>query len=103
MQMIERLDEAALRHAALLLPDWKVDVSGDDMARNFTFRDFTSAFAFMMQVAVVAEDLDHHPEWSNVYNRVSIRLTTHDAGGLSARDIFMAQRIDAIAQNTELL
>jgi 4a-hydroxytetrahydrobiopterin dehydratase len=62
------------------------------------FADFSEAFAFMTRVALLAEKADHHPEWSNVWNRVDILLTTHDAGGLSTRDIAMAQAIDALIQ-----
>ena len=59
------------------------------------FRDFRQAFAFMTEVALLAEKADHHPEWSNVYNKVSIKLTTHDAGGLTAKDVALAKQIDA--------
>ena len=68
----------------------------DGIRRLFTFRDFSAAFGFMTRVALLAEMADHHPEWSNVYNRVEILLTTHDAGGLSRRDIDLAARIDAL-------
>lgn len=67
---------------------------GGSMTRDFTFVDFNEAFGFMTRVALLAEQRNHHPEWSNVYNRVSITLTTHDAGGLSARDLDLAQLID---------
>ena len=63
--------------------------------RGFRFKDFSAAWAFMSRVALLAEKHDHHPEWSNTYNKVEITLTTHDAGGLSERDIGMAQAIDA--------
>jgi len=63
--------------------------------RAYRFKDFTHAFAWMTRVALLAEKADHHPEWSNVYNRVEVRLTTHDAGGLTARDITLAAAIDA--------
>ena len=66
------------------------------LVAELTFADFKEAFAFMTDVAALAEEMDHHPEWSNVYNRVSIRLTTHDAGGLSERDAVMAAAIDAL-------
>lgn len=67
------------------------------LEREFTFGSFTEAFAFMMRVAFIAEDLDHHPEWSNIYSRVTIRLTTHDAGNtVTALDRTMAERIDAL-------
>lgn len=79
------------------LPGWHVNEARTAIEREFRFRDFSEAWAFMSRVALLAEKQDHHPEWSNVYNRVSIVLTTHDAGGLSARDIRMAQAIDEIA------
>jgi 4a-hydroxytetrahydrobiopterin dehydratase len=68
----------------------------DAITRSFRFRDFSEAWGFMSRVALAAEAEDHHPEWSNVWNRVEITLTTHDAGGLSARDIRLAQVIDAL-------
>ncbi|MEM7490067.1 MAG: 4a-hydroxytetrahydrobiopterin dehydratase [Pseudomonadota bacterium] len=66
------------------------------LTRQFKFADFSEAWAFMTRVALIAEAMDHHPEWSNVYNRVDIRLTTHDAGGLTDLDRDMATRIDAL-------
>ncbi len=94
--MIDKLTEAA--RAALLAdqPDWTLDPDRDAITRTFRFADFSAAFAFMTRVAMLAEVQDHHPEWSNVYNRVTIALTTHDAGGLSARDVAMAAAIDAL-------
>lgn len=92
---VSKLDDAA--RAALLadLPQWNYDADAQGIRRDFSFTDFAQAFAFMTRVAIIAEKADHHPEWSNVYNRVSILLTTHDAGGLSQRDIDMAKAIDA--------
>ncbi|MFA6219359.1 MAG: 4a-hydroxytetrahydrobiopterin dehydratase [Erythrobacter sp.] len=78
------------------LPEWVLARDGDAIARTFTFADFSEAFAFMTRVAILAEKRDHHPEWFNVYNRVEITLTTHDAGGLSLRDVTMARKIDAL-------
>ncbi len=78
------------------LPRWRLARQGRAIARGFEFADFSEAFAFMTRVALLAEKHDHHPEWSNVYNRVEITLTTHDAGGLSLRDVEMAKRIDAL-------
>lgn len=78
------------------LPEWTLARGGDAIARKLQFANFSEAFAFMAQVALLAEKHDHHPEWSNVYNRVEIELTTHDAGGLSSRDIEMAKAIDAL-------
>lgn len=94
--MIEALSEAERVEALEGLPDWDHDEARDAITRGFVFADFSEAFAFMTRVALLAEKADHHPEWSNVYNRVDILLTTHDAGGLSARDIDMAQAIDAL-------
>lgn len=85
------------RTAALdALADWDYDETRDGIVRQFLFGDFSEAFAFMTRVALLAEVQDHHPEWSNVWNRVDIVLTTHDAGGLSARDVKMAKAIDAL-------
>lgn len=96
--MVEQLSEAERADALDGLPDWDVDEARDAITRSFTFDDFSQAFAFMTQVALLAEKADHHPEWSNVYNRVDILLTTHDAGGLSERDVDMAQKIDALVE-----
>ena len=76
------------------LPDWTLDSDQKAISRNFTFADFKQAFAFMTRVAAEADGMDHHPEWSNVYNTVSIRLTTHDSGGLTKSDIKLAGLID---------
>ncbi len=92
-QLIPRLIDAEIELALAALPGWNRE--GEGIARNYKFVDFTHAFAFMARVALLAEKADHHPEWSNVYNRVDIRLTTHDAGGLTHRDIDLATAIDA--------
>lgn len=94
--MVEQLSEAERADALDGLPEWDHDAGRDAITRSFTFDDFSQAFAFMTQVALLAEKADHHPEWSNVWNRVDILLTTHDAGGLSGRDIDMARAIDAL-------
>ncbi|TKD50108.1 4a-hydroxytetrahydrobiopterin dehydratase [Sphingomonas baiyangensis] len=94
--MIEQLSEAERVDALEGLPEWDHDEARDAITRSFAFADFSEAFGFMARVALLAEKADHHPEWSNVYNRVEILLTTHDAGGLSERDIDMAQAIDAL-------
>ncbi len=93
---VARLNEA--ERAALLAahPDWVHDNARDAIVRTLTFRDFAQAFGFMARVAIVAEKMDHHPEWSNVYNRVTILLTTHDYDGLSQRDVALVQAIDAM-------
>lgn len=96
--MIDQLSETERADALDGLPDWDYDEGRDAITRNFVFADFSEAFAFMTRVALLAEVADHHPEWSNVYNRVEILLTTHDAGGLSERDIEMAEKIDALVE-----
>jgi 4a-hydroxytetrahydrobiopterin dehydratase len=78
------------------LHDWTLEEGGLAITRRFVFRDFNAAFGFMTQVALHAERHDHHPEWSNVYNRVDIRLTTHDAGGLTERDFTLARHCDSV-------
>tara|TARA_R110000782_G_scaffold1725_21_gene6941 strand:+ start:17124 stop:17408 length:285 start_codon:yes stop_codon:yes gene_type:complete len=94
--MAKKLSQA--ERTALLpdLPAWTLDAARDGITRSFRFKDFSEAFGFMSRVALLAEKADHHPEWSNVWNRVDILLTTHDAGGLSMRDIEMAKAIDAL-------
>ena len=94
---IARLDAEARGQISADLPGWTLDPDRDAIRRSFRFDDFVGAFGFMTRVALLAERADHHPEWSNVYNRVDILLTTHDAGGLSARDIALAKEIDRIA------
>lgn len=96
--MIEPLSDAERIDALDALPDWDLDDSRDAITRSFTFKDFAEAFAFMTRVALLAEKADHHPEWSNVWNRVDILLTTHDAGGLSTRDIALAEAIDGLVE-----
>lgn len=94
--MIARLTDSERTALVDLLPDWTLAKDRDAISRDFRFEDFSQAFAFMTRVALLAETQDHHPEWSNVYNRVSITLSTHDAGGLSARDIKLAEAIDML-------
>lgn len=85
--------------ASAALPDWGYSSErGGCLSRNFVFADFVQAFGFMTQLALHAEKMNHHPEWSNVYNRVNIVLTTHDAGGLTERDITLARLADGLAQ-----
>ena len=84
------------RAAALAeLGGWTEAREGKAIARTFTFADFSEAFAFMTRVALLAESQDHHPEWFNVYNKVVIDLTTHDAGGISAKDFELAEAMEA--------
>ncbi len=95
---IARLEGEALAAALAALLRWRrAEDPRDAIARRFDFPDFAAAFAFMSHVALLAEKADHHPEWSNVYGRVEIVLTTHAAGGLTARDMALARAIDAIA------
>ena len=87
--------EGPARAAALSLLDGWNEVSGRDaIHKSFKFADFNRAFAFMTRVALKAEQLDHHPEWSNVYNRIEITLATHDAGGVTDLDVTLARFID---------
>ena len=91
---IAKLSKQEIDTRLAALPNWSV-VAGK-LRRELKFKDFVHAFGFMTQVAIVAERSDHHPEWSNVYNRVVIDLTTHDADGLSTRDFELAAAIDAL-------
>lgn len=92
---VRELDEAERMAALEVLPLWNYDAEARGIRRSFRFADFAEAFGFMSRVAILAEKADHHPEWFNVYNRVDMLLTTHDAGGLSERDIALASAIDA--------
>ena len=95
--MVEQLSQAEREDALDGLPDWDHDEARDAIARSFTFADFSEAFAFMTRVALLAEKADHHPEWSNVYNRVEILLTTHDAGNtVTDKDYKLAEEIEKI-------
>jgi 4a-hydroxytetrahydrobiopterin dehydratase len=95
---VSKLDDQARALALKELPHWEYDSTAQGIRRTMTFTDFAEAFGFMSRVAIIAEKADHHPEWFNVYNRVEILLTTHDAGGLSQRDIDLAAAIDKFAQ-----
>lgn len=79
------------------LPGWSYDAAHGAISKSFRFPDFVAAFGFMARVALVAERAGHHPDWNNVYDRVDIRLTTHDAGGLTQRDFELAQAIELLA------
>lgn len=93
---ISRLTDPEREAAMATLPGWTVRADGLAIMRTFRFADFSEAFAFMTRVALMAEKDDHHPEWFNVWNRVEITLTTHDAGGISRRDVKMARAIEAM-------
>ena len=98
--MVAPLDADARAALPATLPGWSLVEGRDAIRRGFRFKDFSEAWGFMARVALLAEAQDHHPEWSNVWNRVEIVLTTHDAGGLSARDVSLAQAIDALLPPT---
>jgi 4a-hydroxytetrahydrobiopterin dehydratase len=86
-----------VRKAVDGLPGWEVEEGGRALVRSFTFADFSRAFGFMAAVALHAEKRDHHPEWSNVYNRVEVRLSSHDAGGVTTRDVELALFMSEVA------
>lgn len=83
--------------ADLALAGWVLDADGKAISKTFRFRGFRDAMAWMARAAFEAEHLNHHPEWTNVYNRIEVRLTTHDTGGLTAKDIDLAQRLEKIS------
>lgn len=91
---IEKLSPAVVAEKLDGLSNW--DLSDGKLHRQFKFADFVEAFGFMSRVALLAESVNHHPEWSNVYNRVEIDLTTHDAGGITERDFELAQKINCL-------
>lgn len=95
--MAQKLDEAARKGLAARLPHWRMVDGRDAIARTFTFKDFNAAFGFMTRAALVAERMNHHPEWFNVWNRVEVTLSTHDAGGLTEKDLKLAEALDRIA------
>ena len=95
--MAEKLTGDARRSALADLDGWSEVDGRDAISRSFRFADFNAAFGFMTRVALKAEAMDHHPEWFNVYNRVDVTLATHDAGGVTGKDIALARFIDAAA------
>ena len=96
--MAERLSAEERKSALKSLSGWKEVGGREAIARTFTFKDFNEAFGFMARAALVAEKRDHHPEWKNVYKTVEVVLATHDAGGVTARDIELATAMDEIAR-----
>jgi 4a-hydroxytetrahydrobiopterin dehydratase len=96
--MAERLSAEMRRSALKGLPGWTETPDREAIARTFTFKDFNEAFGFMVRAALVAEKSDHHPEWRNVYKTVEVTLATHDAGGVTVRDIELATAMNAIAK-----
>ncbi len=93
----EKLDPSAIAEALDALPDWTLDADSSAISRRFIFGGFPEAFAFMTRAALAAERLDHHPEWSNVYRIVDVRLTTHSAGGLTELDFHLAAAMEKAA------
>ena len=91
-----RLSEAELAKALAELPDWRVE--NGKLHREWRFADFNAAFGFMTRVALEAERMNHHPEWSNVWSRVVVDLTTHDSGGVTASDVALAKKMEALAR-----
>ena len=96
--MAERLTAEMRKSALQGLPGWAETAGREAIGRTFTFKDFNEAFGFMSRAALVAEKNDHHPEWRNVYKTVDVVLATHDAGGVTARDIELAKAMNAIAK-----
>jgi 4a-hydroxytetrahydrobiopterin dehydratase len=92
----ERLPQLEIEERLAGLGGWALATDGRSIRRTFTFKDFSEAFAFMTRVALAAEAMDHHPDWSNVYKTVTVTLNTHDAGGLTALDFDLAGRMNRI-------
>ncbi len=95
------LDETKRAAASAELTAWRLQASRDAIERSLRFADFNAAWGFMARVALEAEKMDHHPEWSNVWNKVEIVLSTHDAGGLTERDVALARKIDLFAKDAK--
>ena len=95
--MAQKLDAAARAAMAARLPGWRLADDRDAIQKTFKFKDFREAFGFMARAALVAEKMDHHPEWANVWNRVDVTLSTHSAGGLTDLDLELAEAMDKIA------
>ena len=98
--MPDRLSDDERKAGLAKLPAWTLVSGRDAITRRFVFTDFNAAFGFMARAALVAERMNHHPEWFNVWNRVEVTLSTHDAGGLTRLDLELAQAMDAIATST---
>ena len=95
--MAQKLDDAARKAMTASLPGWRMAEGRDAIQRTYKFKDFSQAFGFMARAALVAEKMDHHPEWTNVWNRVDVTLATHSAGGLTDLDLKLAESMDKIA------
>ncbi|HEX3808802.1 MAG TPA: 4a-hydroxytetrahydrobiopterin dehydratase [Rhizomicrobium sp.] len=94
---MKKLTPESLKAVLKGLPQWKAAQGGKAIARKFKFKDFNEAFAFMTRSALLAAQMDHHPEWFNVYNKLEVTLSTHDAGGVTQNDIKMAKAMDEFA------
>ena len=99
--MAQKLTGDSRKASLARLVGWSEVKDRDAITKKFTFRDFNEAFGFMTRAALVAEKLDHHPEWCNVYKRVEVTLATHDAGGVTERDVKLAQAMDGLAKASE--
>ena len=95
LTQIERNDELL----SLLNNNWKIDDNRDAISKKFKFKSFIQAFSWMTSVAIIAEKMDHHPEWANVYNTVEVTLTTHSAGGLTKLDLTLARKMDLYSES----
>ena len=98
----EKLNESAITQAINTLGDWQISDDGIGLEKTFQFTNFNAAFGFMSRVAMAADKADHHPEWSNVYNKVHLRWTTHSEGGISNLDVKLAGLCNAFADSTSL-
>jgi len=96
-QKLEKFDKQQVEEALGQVSGWAIVPGKEAIAKTFTFKDFNQAFGFMTRAALVAETMNHHPEWFNVYNRVEVTLNTHDAGGLTALDFSLAAQMDRFA------
>lgn len=97
MRVVDKLEGNARLEALAELPDWQEVEGRDAITRSFKFKTFNAAFGFMTRAALTAEKMDHHPEWFNVYNRVEVTLSTHDAGGVTEKDIKLAKAMERFA------
>ena len=95
--MVDRLSADARKSALTRISGWSETPGGEAITRTFTFKNFNEAFGFMARVALIAEKSDHHPEWRNVYKTVEVVLSTHDAGGVTEKDVALARAMNAIA------
>jgi 4a-hydroxytetrahydrobiopterin dehydratase len=100
--MAKKLEDHERSAAVASLDGWTLTQGRDAIAKRFVFRDFNAAFGWMARVAMIAETMDHHPEWSNIYRTVEVTLSTHDAGGLTRLDIKLAQAMDRLAREAGL-